>query len=67
MSVLQTTHQRHGRGQKRKQRDANENEESYVNKEETVIEHQSNIVLTNNDQDKIELSDQSDPESDVEI
>ena len=43
-SVVQTTQR--GRGQKRKQRDANENEEqSYINEEKTVIEHQ----LTNND------------------
>ena len=39
LSVVQTTQRGHGR--KQKQRDANENEEqSYVNEEETVIEHQ---------------------------
>ena len=55
-----------GRRTARRKRRRDENDESY--NEETEFQNQSNILQTNNDQNKkAELSDQSDPESDIEI
>ena len=51
---------------KRSQRDANEDNKSYVNIQDKEIENQTKNTK-NNVQNDIELSDRSDPESDIEI
>ena len=49
---------------KRSRRDADEDDESYVNVEDTELETNNNRI---NDQNDVALSDRSDPESDIEI
>ena len=45
--------------------DANKDDESYVNEDGLELEHQSNNINRNNDQNELELSGRSDPESGI--
>ena len=55
-----------GQSLKHSRRDANEGHESYVNIQDKEIENQTKNTK-NNGQNDIDLSDRSDPESDIEI
>ena len=55
-----------GQSRKRSRRDANEDNESYINIQDKEIENQTENTR-NNWHNDIDLSDRSDPESDTEI